>query len=103
MQWKLAEAKNRLSELINRVLTEGPQVIRRRDDAFVVLTEARYRELTGERATFKAMLVEGPDFDGLDLTRDRSAMRGFEAGHDADAGAMERRSGNGSHGAGEAA
>ena len=86
MQWNLAVAKNRLSELINRVLTE-----------------ARYRELTGERATFKSMLVEGPDFDGLDLMRDRSAMRGFEPGDDADTGAMERRSGNGAHDAGEAA
>ncbi len=32
MGWKLAEAKNKFSELINKALQEGPQRVRRRKD-----------------------------------------------------------------------
>ncbi len=39
MEWNLAEAKNRFSEVVTRVLTEGPQRIRRRKDAVVAAKE----------------------------------------------------------------
>ncbi len=78
MTWKLAEAKNRLTEVVNLALTEGPQTITRRGDAVVVMSAARYEELTGDRPGFKDYLAGGESFEGLDLTRDRRPMREVE-------------------------
>ena len=78
MNWRLAEAKNKLSELINLTLTEGPQRIMRRDDTVIVITEAEYNKLTGKDLTFKEFLMNGPTMDGVDLTRDSSPMRDVE-------------------------
>lgn len=75
MTWNLTEAKNNLSELVNRALTEGPQRITRRNDMVIVITEAEYNHLCRQKPRFKDTLVEGPSFEGLDLTRDRSQMR----------------------------
>lgn len=76
MDWRLADAKNKFSELFNRALTEGPQRVQRRDDAVVVIAAHDYERLTGEAASFKDFLLsETPCLDGLDLARDRSHMR----------------------------
>lgn len=47
MEWKLAEAKNRLSEVVSRALIEGPQRIRRRNDIVVVISEQELYALRG--------------------------------------------------------
>jgi len=78
MTWNLSEAKNRLSELINRVTTEGPQLITRRDERYVVLSEAEYERLLGKKPTLKELLLNGPSLEGLDLTRDKSPMRDID-------------------------
>lgn len=78
MTWNLADAKNRLSEVVNLALSEGPQVITRRNDTVVVISSARYEELTGKRPSFKDFLFQGPSFEGLDLGRDESPMREVE-------------------------
>lgn len=76
MEWQLADAKNRFSELVTRALSEGPQRVRRRKDAVLVLAELDYERLTGKRPNFKQFLLGGgPSFKGLNLTRDRSFMR----------------------------
>jgi len=76
MEWRLADAKNRFSELVNRALAEGAQRVLRRDDAVVVLAERDYQKLTGKRAGFRGFLLgKGPSLEGLDLTRDRSPVR----------------------------
>lgn len=75
MIWQVAEAKNKLSEVITRALTDGPQRIRRRGQVVVVLSEDDYQRLTGERETLTAYLLRGPDLSDLDLTRDPSPMR----------------------------
>lgn len=76
MAWRLADAKNRFSELVNRALTKGPQLVLRRRDAVVVVARRDYEKLTGKRSGFKQFLLgKGPNFQGLDLTRDRSPMR----------------------------
>lgn len=75
MTWNLAEAKNRLSEVVNRALTEGPQTITRRKDAVVVISAEEYAELTGGRRSFKDFLMSGPSFEGLDLERDETPTR----------------------------
>lgn len=76
MAWRLADAKNRFSELVNRALTEGPQMVRRRNDAVVVVSCRDYEKLTGKKPSFKQFLLgNGPSLQGVDLTRDRSPMR----------------------------
>jgi prevent-host-death family protein len=76
MTWRLAEAKNRFSEVVNRALTGTPQVVLRRQDAVVVLSRRDYERLTGKRPSFKQfLLAKGPTFNGLDLKRDKSRMR----------------------------
>ncbi len=76
MQWQLADAKNRFSELVNRALAEGPQFVRRRNDAVVVVAQRDFEKLTGKRPGFKEFLTgKGPSLERLDLTRDRSLMR----------------------------
>ena len=67
MTWNLADAKNRLTEVVNLALSEGPQTITRRKDAVVVISAAEYEELTGKRQSFKDFLMSGPSFEGLDL------------------------------------
>ena len=72
----MADAKNRLSELVNRALADGPQVVRRRKDAVVVMDQRYYEELKGKRTDFRTFLLRGrPSLDDLDLSRDRSPMR----------------------------
>ena len=78
MEWRLAEAKNKFSEVVNRALVEGPQRVLRRKDAVVVIAERDYEKLAGTRPSFKDFLLgrgSGTDFEGVDLVRDRSPMR----------------------------
>jgi antitoxin Phd len=76
MQWRLADAKNRFSEVVNRALSEGPQLVLRRDDAVVVMDRREYEKLSGKRPGFKEFLMgAGPSLDGLSLKRDPSPMR----------------------------
>jgi len=79
MEWRLADAKNRFSELVSRALAEGPQRILRRNDAVIVIAQRDYEKLTGEVLDFKEFLMRGgPTLDGIELTRDQSAMRDVE-------------------------
>lgn len=76
MTWRLADAKNRFSELVNRALSEGPQLVHRRNDAVVVVARRDYEKLTGKRLGFKEFLMgKNPSLQGVDLARDRSPMR----------------------------
>jgi hypothetical protein len=69
MDWRLADAKNRFSELFTQALTLGPQRVRRFKDAVVVLSEKDYERITGRRPSFKDYLTQGESFTGLDLAR----------------------------------
>ncbi len=78
MNWQLAEAKNRLSEVVNRALQDGPQRITRRGDAVVVISEAEYQLVVGERQGFVQYLCAGPSLEGVDLQRDESPVRAVD-------------------------
>ena len=76
MQWRLADAKNRFSEVVKLALSQGPQQILRRDESVVILSLQDYQRLLGERPNFRQFLLEStPDLNGLDLKRDPSPMR----------------------------
>jgi len=75
MPWRLADAKNRFSELVNRALKGEPRVVVRRRDT-VVVARRDYQELTDKRTSFKQFLLgRGPSLRGLGLRRDKSPMR----------------------------
>jgi antitoxin Phd len=69
MDWHLADAKNRFSELFSQALSLGPQRVRRRKHAIIVLSEEDYERITGRRPSFKTYLSQGDSFEGLNLTR----------------------------------
>jgi prevent-host-death family protein len=75
MVWKLADAKNRLSELVNKTLSDGPQTITRRNDEVVVISKEDFLRLRGEQPSFIDFLMDGPSLDGIDLSRDEEEMR----------------------------
>ena len=79
MQWRLADAKNRFSEVVKLALSQGPQQILRRDESVVILSLQDYQRLLGERPNFRQFLLEStPDLDDLDLKRDPSPMRAVD-------------------------
>lgn len=73
-QWSVADAKSKLSEVLNLAETEA-QIITRRDRQYVVLDGYAYRRLTGDQPGLKDLLLDGPSLEGLDLERDRSPGR----------------------------
>lgn len=66
--WKLAEAKNKLSEVVNRTISEGRQEIHRRDDVVVVISKDELDKLEGKKDAydFNEHLLSFPavDVDG---------------------------------------
>ncbi len=75
--WQLQEAKNRLSEVVDSALRQGPQVITRRGaETAVVLSIEDYRKMrrpeTDLVSFFQASPLAGVE---LDLERDRKAGR----------------------------
>ena len=73
--WQLQEAKQRFSELIKSVETEGPQVVTRHgEEIAVVVGIGEYRRLRGGVEDFKAFLRSAPDLD-LEINRPAGAAR----------------------------
>lgn len=76
MLWNLSDAKNRLSEVLDRAKRDGPQTITRRGDTFVLLPVHQYEQLTGAKPNFTHWLLNGPRIDDLELPRrEDSPMR----------------------------
>lgn len=80
MVWQLQTAKQKFSELVDRALTEGPQVVTRRGrEVVVVVGIDEYRRLRGRRRDFKEFLLEGPPyFDDLEIERSDEPPRPVE-------------------------
>lgn len=76
MNWNVADAKNRLSEVLDRAGREGPQRIQRRQEAFILLPEQAYDELTGKRPSFTDFLLSIPRIDDFEpMQRKPAPMR----------------------------
>lgn len=71
LNWQLEEAKNRFSEVVRLALTSGPQRVTRGDDVVVVMSEAEYGCLIGNRPGIVDQFISGPSLEGLDLSRDK--------------------------------
>ncbi len=77
--WQVQDAKTRLSEVIERARSEGPQTITRHGkERAVVLSIEDYRLLAAHRPDFKAYLLGGPKVDDFSIDRDRDAGRPIE-------------------------
>lgn len=78
MDWKVADAKNRFSELVTRALEDGPQRIRRRDGTVVMISERDLERIEGKEPDFKKFLLSIPDMEGVDISRDKRPLRDIE-------------------------
>lgn len=69
MKWNLSDAKNRLSEVLDRARRDGPQTIHRRGDRFIILAADQYEEMTGKAPRFTDWLLTGPRLDELPIPK----------------------------------
>lgn len=76
--WPLQDAKSRFSELVDRTLSEGPQLVTRRGaDAVVVLAAPEYRRLAGHDSLLSTLL-HAPRGEPLDVERPTDPIRPIE-------------------------
>ena len=62
MRWRLQEAEQKFSQLVQRALDEGPQVVTRRGgEAVVVLSVEEFRRLSGSEPGATRFSRSGPD------------------------------------------
>ncbi len=62
--WQIQEAKQRFSEMIRAVTSEGPQVITRHgEDIAVVIEIGEFHRLTRPSADLASILLGGPKLD----------------------------------------
>ena len=79
-EWQLQEAKNRLSQVVDRAMNDGPQTITLRGKpAAVVVSFNEYRKLTLPRTGLSQFFQQSPLHDvELDLCRSADFSREVE-------------------------
>jgi prevent-host-death family protein len=75
--WQTQEAKNKLSEVVDKALENGPQIITRRGvETAIVMSYGDYRKMLLRQKKLSDFFQESPLFGvDLDLTRDVSPVR----------------------------
>lgn len=77
--WQVQDAKARLSEVIARAKSEGPQTITRHGkEQAIVLSIDDYCAVIANRPDFKAYLLGGPKVRDFSIKRDRDTGRPVE-------------------------
>lgn len=75
-EWQLQEAKNKLSEVINLALTQGPQLITRRGEkTAVLLSFNEYEKLCKAQGRLSEFFRESP-LAGTSVNREKTQNRG---------------------------
>ncbi len=75
---QLHEAKQQFSLLVDRARPEGPQVVTRHGkDVAVVVASADYERLRSDHGA-STNLAQAPDFDLLEIERDREPARAID-------------------------
>jgi prevent-host-death family protein len=79
-KWQLQDAKARLSEVVKRAASEGPQEITLRGEPEAVLmSRADYDRAVGKKPSLVRFMQDSPLRDvELDLARDRSLTRAVD-------------------------
>ena len=76
VKWQLQEAKNRLSEVVRKARTEGPQVITLHgEDAAIVVSTKDYQKMAGRKGRLVEFFRKSP-LVGVDLDLRRSGDTG---------------------------
>ncbi|MCX6055248.1 MAG: type II toxin-antitoxin system Phd/YefM family antitoxin [Chloroflexi bacterium] len=78
--WQLQDAKSKFSELVDRAMAQGTQIVTRRGkNAVVVMPFDEYKRLTEKREGFSDFLLASP-FAGseIQIDRDKSLPRRLE-------------------------
>jgi len=76
MTWQVQTAKQRFSELVERAVTEGPQIVTKHGrETVVVIDIEEYRRLRGEPMDFKEFLLSIPKGDDLEIERSKDLPR----------------------------
>jgi prevent-host-death family protein len=77
--WQVQDAKARLSEVLEKAGSEGPQTITRHGRArAVVLSIEDYRALVDRTPDFRAFLLAEPKWNDFDVERDRDPGRSID-------------------------
>jgi prevent-host-death family protein len=87
--WQIQDAKQRFSEMIRAVASEGPQVITRHgEDVAVVVDIGEYRRLTRPAVDLASTLLGGPKLDNgaVDVFAEIEAERKADVGRAVDLG-----------------
>jgi prevent-host-death family protein len=91
MLWQVQEAKQRFSELLRAVQSDGPQIVTRHgEEIAVVLDIADFHRLQGDEADLKGLLLGGPKFgdDVAEVFAEIEAERKLDFGREVDFGAV---------------
>jgi antitoxin Phd len=76
MRWQIRDAKAKLSEVIEKAITDGPQMNTRHGvDRAVLVSIKDYQALLAGHRDFRSHLLGGPRVEGFEVERDRSAER----------------------------
>jgi len=75
--WQLQDAKNRFSEIVNKALRNGPQVVTRRGKKTVVIMSVeQYQSLVRPKINIVDFFQKSPlRGEDLDLTRKKDSAR----------------------------
>ncbi len=78
MSWQLQEAKNKLSEVVDRALKDGPQEITRHGKKTAVIISLReYKKLKNRKGTLVDFFRKSPLAD-IDISRRKDFSRKIE-------------------------
>jgi len=81
MIWQVVNAKAQLSEILDHVSEEGPQIVTYREKRYVIAEEMAEEEFS-PKATRKMGLLDyfrsGPSFDGVTIESPQSLLRDVE-------------------------
>lgn len=76
--WPLQDAKARFSELVNRCMEDGPQLVTRHGrKAVVIMTVQEYERLSAPQQGLKEFFISAPRVD-LDISRTGDTGREVE-------------------------
>lgn len=73
--WQIQEAKNKLSEVVEEAIENGPQILTRRgEEVAVVMSLSEYRKLKKKQTSLSEFFRQSPLAE-IDLERDQSPVR----------------------------
>jgi antitoxin Phd len=76
-KWQLQDAKNRFSEVVNKALNDGPQVVTRHGtESVVIVSIEEFRRLSRPKTDLVSFFKQSPWYNvQIDLSRDKDKPR----------------------------